>query len=865
MLSKHQEQVVQSFDDHIVVIAGPGTGKTHTIIQKVKQILNNSGKGKLGIIVCTYTKRAAEELKLRLFSSVTTDVIQQHRILIGTIHSICYDLLKTYLPDKYSDYEILSEDKQLHFIHSKLQNLGVPLSECNTKGWDYTEKLSVIFNEITDGLYDEILFDRLDDAFENISRFMYPIYLKLLQKNRLFDYANIQKTLYNELTSNVELLNQIAQDYQYLFVDEYQDVNKLQDIIVNELQRTMISTLVGDPNQSIYAFRGARPELFLNRLSKSTNTYHININYRSSQEITDICNTLKASSFDNGNLIADKGYSGLKPFILSFRSDLEEAGFYTGLVKALYSNGVINSYNEIAVLFRSVKNHASAIIDSFTQADIPCCIIGDGRFFTTQVGSIILGVSCILSQSKVKTSDDVESFIRERNKDRDFINPILLDEDNVNKIIELKQVKYYSAIGFIYDVLDKWHLFEALDTGTHGYDIGTVSQFAETFDENSNRFDLYEFYNYIYYIASKAMIDRHVDSFNDQDGVRILTIHQAKGLEFPITILPSQNQRRKHDSLIEKFRSQLTKKQNVMDEDKRVFYVGSSRAIQALFISHTREFRNNKKKYDPVDEVIKIRSISADSFDFDLFKSIYRSSFQNLQQSSLLLSYNQIQSFTICPQYYKFRHIWNMKSVRIAGQIYGSNIHRIVEITMRKVSQGVLVDEDVIDSIFNDNWNDAAFRQDNQSYKKAALVQVKNLYKKVLSKVAKADIFSTEESFSYYLDDILVIGRFDLVLQHGTEFEIIDYKSGDPRDYSDQLSFYNQAFFQKYGVYPSKLSVYYVKNASSLSINPTSPSEVITVIKNIASKIRKKEFDPTSLTYCPDCAFNRICGFYPRI
>jgi hypothetical protein len=121
---------------------------------------------------------------------------------------------------------------------------------------------------------------------------------------------------------------------------------------------------------------------------------------------------------------------------------------------------VINSYNEIARLFRSVKNHASAIIDSFAQADIPCCIIGDGRFFTTQVGSVILGVSCILSQNKVKTKDDIESFISERNKDRDFINPILINDDNIKKLIDLKQVKYYSAIGFIYDVLDKWKLLK---------------------------------------------------------------------------------------------------------------------------------------------------------------------------------------------------------------------------------------------------------------------------------------------------------------------------------------------------------------------------------------------------------------------
>ncbi len=865
MLSKNQEKVIQSLDKHIIVIAGPGTGKTHMVIQKVKLLLTTNNKLKTGIIVCTYTKKAAEELKVRLFSSVNTDIIQQNNVLIGTIHSICYELLKTYLPDKYSDYEILSEDKQLHFIHSKLQNLGVPLCKCNSKGWYYTEKLAVIFNEITEGLYDEKLFDRLDYKFESISRNMYPIYLQLLQKNKFFDYAGIQKTMYIELTTNDYFLNQVAKNYQYIFVDEYQDVNKLQDLVVKELQRKMESILVGDPNQSIYAFRGARPELFLNRLNNSSKIFHLNINYRSTQEITDICNILRTSADDKYKLIADKGYSGLKPILLNFKSDVEEARFYTELLKNMYSNGVINSYSEIAILFRSVKHHASAIINSLTQADIPCCIIGDGRFFTTKVGSLILGVSCILSQSKIKTTADIEIFIRERNKERNNIDPALMTDDNVKKIFELKQSRFHSAIGYVYDVLSKWNFFELLNTGTYGYDIGTISQFAETYDDNSNRFDLFEFYNYLYFIASKAIIDRHVDSFSNQDGVRILTIHQAKGLEFPITIMPSQNLRRKHDSLIEKFRSQIDKQRYRVNEDKRVFYVGVSRSIQSLFISYTNELQGKRKKYDPVNEVVLIKNITSDNFDYDHFRTTYKGGWKNTQQSSILLSYNQIQSYTICPQYYKFKHIWDLKSVRIAGQIYGNNVHRIVEIIMRRVSLGVLIDDNMIKTIFDENWNDAAFRQDNQDYKKAAITQVTNLYNSVLKKIAKEDIFSTEESFSYYLDDILVIGRFDLILRHSDKFEIIDYKSGDPRDYSHQLSFYNEAFFQKYGVYPTDLSIYFVKNGSSLRVKPNSPSEVRQKIKEIASNIRNGKFDPISFDYCPDCAYNKICVFYKGI
>ena len=862
MFSKHQEQVIKSLDKHIIVIAGPGTGKTHTVIQKVKQLLINNKKQKIGIIVCTYTKKAAEELKIRLFSNVNTDIIQQNNILIGTIHSICYDLLRTFLPDKYSDYYILSEDKQLHFIHSKLQNFGIPLRECNIIGWNYTEKLAVIFNEITDGLYDEKLFDRLDDELENISRFMYPIYLQLLQKNKFFDYASIQKTLYKELTTNDDFINELAENYQYIFVDEYQDVNRLQDLIINELQRKMLSTLVGDPNQSIYAFRGARPELFLNRLNNSSKIFHLNINYRSTQEITDICNILRTSEDYNVKLIAEKGYSGLKPYVLNFRSDVEEARFYTGLLKSLYSNGVIKSYSEIAILFRSVKYHASAIIDSFTQAGIPCCIIGDGRFFTTKVGSLILYVSCILSQSKIKTKDDINSFIRELNKKGNNIDLALLTDDNLRKILKLKNSRFHSAIGYVYDILSTWNIFQSLHEGTYGYDIGTVSQFAETYDDNSNRFDIFEFYNYLNFIASKAIIDRHVDSFDNQNGVRILTIHQAKGLEFPIIIMPSQNQRRKQYSLIEKFRSQIYKQRYEVKEDKRVFYVGVSRAIQALFISHTKELQANKKKYDPVDEVMLIKSITSDRFNYDHFRTIYKGGWENSQKTGILLSYNQIQSYTICPQYYKFRHIWDLKTIRIAGQIYGNNIHRIVEIIMRKISLGSLIDENTINNIFIDNWNDAAFRQDHQNYKKTAITQVINLYKNILSKIDKADIFSIEDSFSYYLDDILVVGRFDLILNHGGKFEIVDYKSGDPIDYSNQMSFYNEAFFQKYGVYPTDLSIYFIKTCNSLRVKPSSPLEVRQKIMEIASNIRNEKFDPTSFDYCPDCAYNNICIFY---
>ena len=167
-----------------------------------------------------------------------------------------FHLLKEFCGDKYSDFEILTEENQINFIYSKLANFGFSTSEVSGRsGWQHAEGLASIFNLITDQEIDLSNYDFNDaeDLKEYVS--IYPLYREILNYNKRFDFATIQETLYKELENN-EFLSQIQSIFWYVFVDEYQDVNNLQDKLLKRIvsnHNRIIS--VGDDDQSIYSFR----------------------------------------------------------------------------------------------------------------------------------------------------------------------------------------------------------------------------------------------------------------------------------------------------------------------------------------------------------------------------------------------------------------------------------------------------------------------------------------------------------------------------------------------------------------------------------------------------------------------------------
>jgi len=227
--SRDEKSEIINIKTPLLIIAGPGTGKTYTLIKKIKETLLFHARESFGVIVCTFTRKAADELLRRIYgdTEINNNILSNKTLLIGTIHSVSFHLLKEFCGDKYSDFEILTEENQINFIYSKLANFGFSTSEVSGRsGWQHAEDLASIFNLITDQEIDLSNYDFNDaeDLKEYVS--IYPLYREILNYNKRFDFATIQETLYKELENN-EFLSQIQSIFWYVFVDEYQDVNNL--------------------------------------------------------------------------------------------------------------------------------------------------------------------------------------------------------------------------------------------------------------------------------------------------------------------------------------------------------------------------------------------------------------------------------------------------------------------------------------------------------------------------------------------------------------------------------------------------------------------------------------------------------------
>jgi len=176
----------------------------------------------------------------------------------------------------------------------------------------------------------------------------------------------------------------------------------------------------------------------------------------------------------------------------------------------------------------------------------------------------------------------------------------------------------------------------------------------------------------------------------------------------------------------------------------------------------------------------------------------------------------------------------------------------------------VPIDNINIDEIIEDNWKNADFRNEheNDKFKNAAKKQVKKLIEECRDYLEFPRVFSVEDQFNISVNDNLITGRFDTVFQDENSYTIIDFKTGDRRDYSSQLSFYNLCFKEKYS--PSKeikLAVFYMKEGKLEFIKPNSEQEELDKINNVASSILNNQFIPTPGKVCKDCSFKNICEF----
>ena len=788
-LTINQEVAVEYIDNPLLIVAGPGSGKTRVLVEKIDYLLTNKKVDPSKIFISTFTVKASEEIRQRIINN-NKDNLNINNMFIGTLHSFCENIIKEYGSDKYYvDFDILDDFKRYLFVKKNLSKLQEfkKLTEV-FKGYnvDVFYELNKFYDKITENLIDvEKLKEEFNDNIikndsysdEDIKKLVesYKTYVDLLYKHKYLDFPLLEKYTFN-LLSNESVLNKIKERYQYFLIDEFQDISPLQWKIISKIKSNHI-TLVGDPNQAIYGFRGANPNIFekVNDEFKKENIIlkkiELDINFRSKKDIVEISNIfLKNINRDNKvPLIKENRKERCKIYNINYESEIETCEQILNLILDLKKQNKIKEFGDVALLFRSVKKPAKIFINLLDNnpkyKQIKYEVSGNLPFFEKEEIRLLIFLFGYIYNFSEEDFLEIKEFTK-FNYFSDIFKTILLKvdlsedlnqevinwnfteisavflkqkgipEDIILKIINLNKLKKmivskpeYSIQYAFYDLL-KILNFNDIES-KYPYILNSYSKFSNLLQKYS---DIYTKPNILNLIKILKKLPENIKIENDNSfldlidntTLKIMTVHQAKGLEFPVVIIPSLITKRFPLNLNSKscFSHYILKEYLLYEdyslekEEENLFYVAITRAKDYLFLSYFNKAEELKKK-SSISKFIKPLLTELDSFS--KVSEIDPISYNKIDNYNILhLSYSTLSTFVDCQTRFKINYMYGFKAeetyMQKVGQIYHNSIANINYLLLdnNKNFNSVI---DTIPSIVEKSWIDLG-EKDNIKFKK---------------------------------------------------------------------------------------------------------------------------------------------------
>ena len=591
-LNDDQLDIVLHKEGSIMCSAVPGSGKTKTLVYKVAYLIEHCNVDPNRILVITFTKESAEQIKNRIKNILSES--HENDIFSGTFHSVCYRFLKE--QNILSNHTHIDEESQksiLKLLASHLYN------EDNQKSIDVV--LRKLMNSISHAKNnyltpEECLKISKDETFYNV----YKKYNEYLNSHKNIDFDDLLLKMVVEIKENEIFREIIKNRFDYVFVDEFQDTNMLQfDIVECFANKTNNITIVGDSDQSIYEWRYADSEnvqKFAESFPSYT-TYLLNHSYRSTKRIINCYNSViqQESNRINGDIITTNDI-GQKVSLIEFETPDKEATSIAKRVSDLYNIDNVPLSN-IAILLRTNYQYA-AIEKALIKLNVPHQLIGTKNFYEGDEIQFILSylkfiantkdvmsfgiISNMFSSKKSKSSNRIESagwneFKKQSQKKRiskiikiiDKCDDMIVKNNTISDIINyiINKIKYQNILSDYYDdAEEKWKNLEEL------LSLGSSYVSIELF--------------LIDIASSLSGYDSSRDNL-DNNYVSILTIHSAKGLEWDNVFIPSVVETIiPHSRSIGSINDEDADKK--ISEERRLLYVAMSRAKQKLFMSYCR-------------------------------------------------------------------------------------------------------------------------------------------------------------------------------------------------------------------------------------------------------------------------------------
>lgn len=923
-LTKAQEEAITYHDGPLLIIAGPGSGKTEVISCRAAYLIHSGLTKPEDLLVTTFTEKAALELKDRIQSKLPK--INVERMQVSTIHSFCYSLLNDFrsaspFPRGFS---VLDEAGQLLFIYSRRRDLGLG-GIMKGRECDFFAEVQRTYNLATEELVAPNKFlEYCESQHKNTEEDAkalweervyiaksYQRYLDILLESNATDFSNLQRHALDMLRKSKKVLSEIQDRYTDILIDEYQDTNAIQDIILTRIARPHMNlAVVGDDDQSIYRFRGATVKNILNfdRKHKPIKVVKLEDNFRSLMPIIDHTSRLIKHNIKR----KDKDLRCIRKewindiLLVYEETAAEEASSVVSLLKRLKANGTVKKFKDVALLLRSVKSYAAPYIEALKESKIPYAVIRDGRFFDREDISDICNIFTFLGASKPwgdrfvrcsimrfaqKTHKALEKFKEDLISFRHLkeLNTIGVsnrnDRNKLLKLIELKrkvqEQKHQSILDILYEILrisGYLSKVEAENNDEAVKNIGILSKIIKDFDEFGTTRNIYPFLAYM-----KLLKQSTHDSCTSapEDAVQIMTVHQAKGLEFPVVVIgaamegrfPTRMRRNKYEIPHKLMKSG---KPEVVDhhlvDERKLFYVAATRTKDLLIVGTSNIV--NKRGGGPSRF---IRELLGDDMDGALARSrkIIESSLKveatrkKIHEPRLRISYSELAYFLQCPLRYKYFVIDRIEPPIPPYLYFGTSVHRALELIHDDVIAGKKVKEGDVPVYVDKAWIPSIRIGDEREdfYKKAAVDQISEYVKNY--SFTFSNLVKAEESFAFDRNDVVISGKIDLIRKlNGRYVEIVDFKTTEsktsPRDQTGlQMNLYGLGAGKSLGLKIGQCTVHFLANnkPEPMKWNKDSKNYSENYIDKLIKKIKKQDFKPRYM-YCFFCEeFKDICPY----
>ena len=599
-LNKAQKEAVMWVDGPLLIVAGAGSGKTKVLTTRIANIIKQKKAFPNQILAVTFTNKAAKEMQIRvskILGSAATGLSW-----LGTFHSICAKLLRKHASaaNLNSNFTIVDSDDQIRLIKNICKAENIDIKQLAPR---YV--LAIIDRWKNKGFYPNEVIINQKDIYEKTILPIYKIYQQKLIELNCCDFGDLILHTVKILEKNKDIRDIYSKNFKYILVDEYQDTNFIQSKWLNLLsEKNNNICCVGDDDQSIYSWRGAEIKNFLefDKVYNGTKIIRLEENYRSSQNILSVASgliannenrvgkTLKAT-LDEGDLVKLNCFKNGKDEAIGISDEIEE------IKKDI-------SYNNIAILVRAIFQ-TREFEERFLKIGVPYRILGGTKFYErAEIKDCVaylrliyqskddLAFERIVNNPKRSIGDSSVKLIHEYSKK----NKLNL-ESSSRKMLEENLIKPKTKVGLnlFLDLLLKWRNDLQIKKINHVKLLQTIldeSGYSAMLKnkkdlENENRLEnikellsaMKEFDNLESFLEHVSLATS-VDQEWDGEKVNMMTMHAAKGLEFDSVFLPGWE-----EGLFPHQKSIEEKGQNGLEEERRLAYVGITRAKKKAYIS----------------------------------------------------------------------------------------------------------------------------------------------------------------------------------------------------------------------------------------------------------------------------------------